>query len=117
MNIRIFMLLSEKHFQIAGNIGDIGLVGDEKGFSCSESPYILEVANELNKSYTLAIKTTSGIDTILYQHREVEQLQNLIGMNQNKTAFYYSHFNTIKTIVKTNIESVQKFCKAKVVKK
>lgn len=117
INVRIFMLISEKNFQLAQEIGDIGLVGDEAGFRCSEVPYILEATAYYNKSRTYGIKALNGLDTILYEHREVKGLQDIIGLNENKTWFYYSPFDEVKNIVRTNSESINKICRSKVVTK
>lgn len=115
--VRITMVGAEENFQRAQKIGDIGLASDEGGFSCSEVPYLLETYYYYNKTYAYTIKARSDLDTVLHKYREVTDLQQLIGLGENKTQFYYFHLDNIKNILAANEKAVRNFCKAWVVKK
>ena len=114
---RVFMLLSQKSFQKAQDIGDIGLVSDKAGFSCSETPYILQTAAYLNQSYNNAIKARDGLDRILFEYQKVPNVRALIGVNKQKAWFYYSPLDDIKNKVRNNHRVIDGFCKKTVVKK
>ncbi len=115
IDIREDMLLAEKNFQFAQKIGDIGLVTDEKGFSCAEARYILDAAYYYNESFTYARKAQFKLDDLLYRFGSVAQLQDLIGINQQKTAFYKSPLDHVHKIIQMNHEALEKNCKIKVV--
>ena len=114
--IRITMVLAQKNFQLAQNIGNIGLTSDEFGFKCSDAPYILEVSNFYNKSFVYTQKARNDLDTVLYKYRKVPELQNLVGLGTNKTKFYYFHLGNIKNILKSNERALTEICKIRVVK-
>ncbi len=115
--IRKDMLLAEKNFQLAQKIGDIGLVTDENGFSCAEARYILDAAYLYNESFTYARRAEFSLDDLLYWFGDVSQLQDLVGLNKQKTAFYKSPLDHVHKIVQTNQETLEKNCKIKVVTK
>lgn len=115
IDIRKDMLLSQKNFLLGQKIGDIGLVKDNKGFRCAEAKYLLDTAYYFNESFTYGRRAQSELDDLLYEYREVAQLQDLVGLNQNKTAFYKSPLDHIKNIVRDNTDALAKNCKIKVV--
>ena len=114
--VRITMALSQKNFQLAQKIGDIGLTSDESGFSCGEFEYIYEASNLYNKSLVYAQKARSDLDTILYEYRKIPHVQELVGLDENKTKFYYFHLGNIKNILKSNERALTEICKIRVVK-
>ena len=113
---RITMVLAQKNFQLAQNIGDIGLSSDEAGFKCSDSPYIFEASNYYNKSLSYTQKARRDLDTILYKYRKVPNLQGSIGLGLNKTEFYYFHLGNVNTILESNNRVLKEICKVRVVK-
>ena len=117
INIRKDMLLSQKYYQLGEKIGDIGLVKDEKGFSCSEIKYLLDAAHYFNLSFVHGYNAVSHLDDLLYQYRDVSQLQDLVGLNQNKTAFYKSPLDHAKNVDRDNTLALEKNCRFKVVTK
>ena len=117
MDIRKDMLLSQKYYQLGEKIGDIGLVKDESGFSCSEIKYLLDAAHYFNLSFVHGSSAVSHLDDVLYQYQDVNQLQDLVGLNQNKTAFYKSPLDHAKNVARDNMQALEKNCRFKVVTK
>ena len=117
IDIRKGMIVAGKNYQLAQNIGDIGLVQDGAGYSCGEAKYILDTAYLLNQSFVTARKVISALDDLLYQYQDVEQLQELVGLNQNKTQFYKSPLDEVSKTIRLNHEALEKNCKIRVVTK
>ncbi len=115
IDIRKNMVLAEKNFQLAENIGPIGLVRD--GFGCGEAKYILDASYYYNETFTYARKAQFDLDDLLYEYRELPRVHELVGVNKNKTAFYKSALDDVRKIVDTNLDALQKNCKIKVVTK
>ena len=115
MEVRKLMLLAQKNFQSGVKIGDIGLVTDAKGYSCSEAKYILDAAYYFNETWSYGVAAESRLDDLLFKYAEVPQLQALVGLDENKTAFYNSPLDKIKNIARNNYEALGKNCKIRVV--
>ena len=117
IEVRRLMLSSQKMFQLGKRIGDIGLVTDKKGYSCSEVKYILDAAYYFNESWVYGLQAQSKLDDVLFEFRDLPEVQNLIGVDDNKTAFYLSPLDQVKNIVRNNYEALQKNCRVQVVTK
>lgn len=115
IEIRKLMLLAQKNFQLGAKIGDIGSVSDAKGYSCSEAKYILDAAYYFNETWSYGVTAESRLDDLLFKYAEVPQLQALVGLDENKTAFYNSPLDQIKNIARNNYEALGKNCKIRVV--
>lgn len=115
VEIRKLMLLAQKNFQLGVKIGDIGLVTDAKGYSCSEVKYILDAAYYFNESWSYGVTAESRLDDLLFKYAEVPRLQEVVGLDENKTAFYSSPLDQIKNIARNNYEALEKNCKVRVV--
>lgn len=117
INVRKNMLSAEKNYQLALQIGDIGLVTDEKGFTCGEARYILDVAYYYNETFTDARAAEFGLDDLLYAYADIDQLLALVGVDDEKTRFYLSPLDDIDKTMRTNRAELEKNCKIKVVTK
>lgn len=117
IEIRKLMLLAQRNFHLAEKIGDIGLVTDKGGYKCAEAKYILDAAYYYNESWSYARQAQLKLDDLLYEQREVPRLQHLVGLNENKTAFYKSPLDNLKEITRLNHEALEKNCKIQVVTK
>ena len=117
ISIRKGMILAEKNYQLAKEIGNIGLVEDEGGFTCGESRYILDTAYLFNESFSTAKQVIYLLDDLLYHYRDVEQLQELVGLDENKTQFYLSPLDDMSKTIKLNYVALEKNCKIRVVTK
>lgn len=117
ISIRKAMVISEKNYQLARKIGNIGLVEDKEGFTCGEAKYILDTAYLFNESFVAARKAISALDDLLYYYRDVEQLQELVGLDENKTQFYDSSLDILSKTIKLNHQALENNCKIKVVTK
>jgi len=115
LDIRRDMLLSQKNYHLAENIGDIGLVTDQKGFHCAEAKYLLDTVYYFNLSFIHGRRALFDLDDLLYKYQDVQQLQELVGLNQNKTAFYKSPLDHLKNIIRDNTDTLAKNCRIKVV--
>ncbi|MBI1972759.1 hypothetical protein HYS50_02015 [Candidatus Woesearchaeota archaeon] len=115
IDIRRDMLLSQKNFLLGQKIGDIGLVKDSKGFKCAEAKYLLDTIYYFNESVTYGRRALFDLDNLLYKYQDVQQLQDLVGLNQNKTAFYKSPLDHLKNVIRENTDALAKNCKIKVV--
>ena len=106
--IRIKMIKSQKFFQLGEQLGDIGkAVG---GFRCSEEAYLLNAAYYYNQSWVQGLDAQLKIDDLLYAYRDVSGMQALVGVNDNKTKFFYSPLSAIKHIAINNVDALKKYC-------
>jgi len=80
------------------------------------SAYIYEASNYYNKSLVYTQKARSDLDTVLYEYRKVPHVQELIGLGENKTWFYYFHLGNINNILRSNNRALTEVCKTRVVK-
>lgn len=108
--IRLLMLESEAYWHQARKIGNLGLVTDPTGFRCNEARYILEATNYYNRSYTAAIFAQRKIDDLLIYYKEIPQLRELIGINENKTRFFKSPLWWLKNAARDNVDALKKNC-------
>ena len=110
LDIRKLMLTSEWYFQKGVGIGDIGLVTDEDGFSCGEAKYIIDSAFYFNETFIYASKAEEELDDLLYMTMNHPKIWELVGVQDNKTAFYYSDLRYIRHIPLNSMKSLDVRC-------
>jgi len=91
-------------------IGDKGLVADEDGFSCSDAGYIINEGYYYNLSYGSGLEAYELLSDLLDKYRDVPQLWDLVGINEEKPRFLYSPLGEIKIDIRKNLKVLEDFC-------
>lgn len=115
-DIRKLMLTSQWYFQFGKEIGDIGLVTDEDGFSCAESQYIIDAAFNYNESFIYGLQAEEELDDLLYMYKYHPMMWDLIGVEENRTRFYLSDLKYIRHIPLNSLKSLDVYCGMKGIK-
>ncbi len=110
IDARTLMLLSQKNYHQASIYGDRGLVTDEKGFSCSESGYIINTAYYYNLSWASGVQAYLALDQLLDIYRDVPKVWELVGINDEKPAFFYAPIGELKIEMRNNLFALENFC-------
>ena len=110
VDIRKLMLTSQWYFQLGEEIGDVGLVNDESGFSCGESQDILNAAFYFNESFAYGFQAEEEIDELLYINKYHPTLWKLVGVDDQKTRFFKSDLKYIRHIPLNNLKSLEVYC-------
>ena len=110
IDARTLMLFSEKNYHQAKIYGDRGMVTDKGGFSCSEAGYIINSAYYFNLTWGSGIQAYITLDQLLDVYRDVNKVWDLIGINEEKPAFFYSNLGDIKTEVANNLYVLKNIC-------
>ena len=110
IDTRTLMLLSQKNYILGEINGKKGLVSDWEGFSCSESGYLINTAYYFNLSQTSGIEAILRLDKLLSEFTEINIINDLIGLNENKPKFFYSLLGQLKNDVKSNLFALEEFC-------
>lgn len=116
IDIRKLMLTSQWYFQKGKEIGNVGLVNDEEGFSCTEAPQITDAAYYYNESFIYGLQAEEEIDDLLYMHKYHPKLWQLVGIDENKTKFFKSDLRSIRHIPINNLKSLEVYCNMRGIK-
>ncbi len=110
IDTRTLMLLSQKNYYLGKMEGHRGFVTDKDGFSCSEAGYIINTAYYYNLSHQSGIEAHKRLDKLLSDYTEINPIQKLIGLNENKPKFFYSLLGELKNEVRSNLFALEEFC-------
>lgn len=110
IDARTLMLLSEKSYILGNIIGPIGLSTDAEGFKCSDSGHLINTAYYFNLSYNSGLEAFNNLEIILDKYRNVPEVWNLIGINEDKPTFLKSYLGKLKTDFTSNIKALEEFC-------
>jgi len=110
IDTRAMMLLAQKNYHLGNQYGSKGFAGDEQGFSCSESGYLINTAYYFNLSYSSGLEAYKMLDNLIADYRLIANIGELVGMNKEKPKYFHSSLGDLKTEVARNFIALEEFC-------
>ncbi len=107
---RTLMLLSEKNYLLGSASGPKGVAADADGFACSETGYLINTGYYYNASWSSGLEAIERLETVLDKHRNIPHVWDLLGVDDNKMAFFRSFLGELTTIREQNLLALTEFC-------